>query len=121
MVGKGIESPARPFIGPRFYRQFSRSGRRWPIYRMTPEYVSYLKTLPPVAYIDAMEEADHWIRSQTRKAGLRESGANSAFFKSYRPFYGDMAGFQEEVFHPTIKHSSGYAMDPHTYHPKFYY
>lgn len=121
MAEEEVEPSVPAFSGHRYYRQWGRTGRRWPVFSLTPEYVSYLKTLPPVAYIDAMEEADHFLRYKNRKAGLRESGANRAFFSSYRPFYGDISGFQESVFHPSIKHSSGYAYDPHTHRPKYYH
>lgn len=121
MAEEEVEPRVPTFSGHRFYRQYFRSGRREPVYRMTPEYVSYLKTLPPVAYLDALQEADHFIRSKTRKASLRHYGANKFFFSSYRPFYGDISKFQHEVFHPTVQHSSGYAWNPSTHRPKYYH
>ena len=83
MAEEEVEPSVPAFSGHRFYRQWGRTGRRWPVFALTPEYVSYLKTLPPVAYIDAMEEADHFIRYKNRKAGFFRC-KNSAICKMHR-------------------------------------
>lgn len=38
-----------------------------PTYALTPQYLSYLHTLPPLEAIDKLEEAAAWLNAKTKK------------------------------------------------------
>lgn len=113
------EEPRVPsFSGHRFYRQKYRTGGE-PIYRLTPKYVSYLKSLPPASYLQAIEDADHWLRLKERQASIKYyRGRDIA--STYRPFSGDLSSFQSRYLSPSHLHSSGYVWNPTTHRVKYY-
>jgi len=117
MAEEEVEPRVPAFSGHRFYRQRFRSGGE-PIYRLTPKYVSYLKTLPPSSYLQAIEDADHWLRLKSRKSEIKRRGSASS--SSYLPFFGDLSSFNSWYINPSNLHSSGYAWNPSTHRVKYY-
>lgn len=117
-MAEEVEPSVPAFSGHRFYRQNYRGGGE-PIYRLTPKYVSYLKSLPPSSYLQAIEDADHWLRLKVRKASIKHYRGRDVS-STYRPFFGDLSFFQSRYINPSDVHSSGYVWNPTTHRVKYY-
>ena len=102
-----VEPRVAPFYGHRFYKQRTTSSGS-PSWNVTPEYASYLKTLPPSSYLLAVEQARDWIdRHRSRVAARRGYPITPTSFGDFERLY--------------LRKSSSHYYNTHTHRPKYYY
>lgn len=101
------EPPVAPFYGHRFYKQRTTSTGS-PSWNVTPEYASYLKSLPPSSYLLHVEQARDWIdRHNNRVRAVRGGFPMSTSFAEFEKRY--------------LRKSSSYYYNTRTHRPKYYY